>query len=85
MQVRAVVLAAMLMLAPLAVRAADLVVWWDKAPYPEEDRAVRELVAAFEQKTGKQVELTLFPSNEVRAKARAVVETGQPSVLRGDA
>jgi multiple sugar transport system substrate-binding protein len=78
MRVRAVILAAALMLVPLAAWAADLVVWWDKAPYPEEDRAVRELVAAFEHKTDKHVELTFFPSNEVRAKARAVVEAGQP-------
>ena len=35
----------------------DLVVWWEKGFYPQEDEAVREIVAAFEQKTGKQVEL----------------------------
>jgi signal transduction histidine kinase/ActR/RegA family two-component response regulator/HPt (histidine-containing phosphotransfer) domain-containing protein len=41
MRVRAVVLAAMLMLAPLAARAADLVVWWEEGWYPEEDRRSR--------------------------------------------
>jgi hypothetical protein len=30
MRVRAVLLAAALVLAPLGARAADLVVWWDK-------------------------------------------------------
>ncbi len=45
------------LLAPPAARAADLVVWWDKGFYPQEDAAVREIIAAFEQETGKQVEL----------------------------
>jgi hypothetical protein len=49
MQVRAVILAAALMLAPISAQAADLVVWWDKGYYPEEDAAVAELVTGFEQ------------------------------------
>jgi ABC-type glycerol-3-phosphate transport system substrate-binding protein len=57
MRVRAVVLAAALVLAPPGARAADLVVWWPEGFYAQEDRALKELVAAFEQKTGKQVEL----------------------------
>ena len=61
MRVRAIILAAALMLAPLGARAADLVVWWEQGFYPEEDQAVREMVAAFEQKTGKKVELVFQP------------------------
>ena len=57
MRVRAVLLAAALVLAPLGARAADLVVWWPKGFYAEEDQALRELVATFEQKSGKRVEL----------------------------
>ena len=57
MRARAVVLAVAIVLAPLGARAADLVVWWEKGFNPEEDAAVREIIAAFEQKTGKQVEL----------------------------
>ena len=44
-------------MAPLGAQAADLVVWWEKGYYAQEDEAVREIVAAFEQETGKQVEL----------------------------
>jgi multiple sugar transport system substrate-binding protein len=79
MRTRAVVLLAVaLVLAPLGARAADLVVWWEQGFNPEEDAAVREIVAAFEQKTGKQVELE-FPSiNDIEAKAKAAVEAGQP-------
>ena len=57
MRLPAIVLAAVLILAPLGARAADLVVWWEEGQAAEEDAGVRETVAAFEQKTGKQVEL----------------------------
>jgi multiple sugar transport system substrate-binding protein len=77
MRVRAVVLAAMLMLAPLAARAADLVVWWEEGWYPEEDRAVEELVAAFEAKTGKDVEL-VRQRQAAQAEVAAVLAAGRP-------
>ena len=57
MRARAVVLAVAIVLAPLGAQAADLVVWWDKGFYAQEDAAVREIIAAFEQESGKQVEL----------------------------
>src|SRR4051794_36629543 len=57
MRVRAVLLAAALALAPPGARAADLVVWWDKAYYPEENQALAELTRAFEAKTGLKIEL----------------------------
>ena len=45
MRVRAVLLAAALVLAPLGARAADLVVWWDAGVNPEEAAAIRETAA----------------------------------------
>ena len=79
MWVRAVLLAAALVvLAPLGARAADLVVWWEKGYYPQEDQAVEEVVAAFEAKTGKKVDLSFPLSEEIRTKARAAVEAKQP-------
>src|SRR5687768_10188768 len=81
MRVRAVVLAAALMLAPLAAWAADLIIWWEKGYQPEEDEAVREIVAAFEQKTGKKVELVFHPQAEsqwVQDKAEAALKAGHP-------
>jgi len=78
LRVRAVVLAAALILVPLGVRAADLVVWWEKGFNPEEDAAVREIVAAFEQHSGKQVELDLPSHDDMLAKIVAAVEAGQP-------
>jgi multiple sugar transport system substrate-binding protein len=65
-------------LAPLGARAADLVVWWDKGFYPQEEAATREIVAAFEQDTGKQVELAFYPIEELPAKADAAYQAGRP-------
>ena len=74
LRVRAVVLAAVLiLLAPLGARAADLVVWWEQGFYPQEDAAVREIIAAFEQHSGKQVELDLPSHNDMFAKVLAAV------------
>jgi len=81
LRVRAVVLAAVLILmAPLGARAADLVVWWEQGFNPEEDAAVREIIAAFEQKTGKQVELDLPALDDIEAKVLAAVSAGQPPI-----
>ena len=78
MRARAVVLAVAIVLAPLGAQAADLVVWWEKGFYPQEDAAVRETIAAFEQKTGKQVELVQSTQDELPGKVKAALEAGQP-------
>jgi multiple sugar transport system substrate-binding protein len=67
-----------LALAPLGANAADLVVWWDEGYYAEENEAVREIMAAFEHKTGKQVELTLHPDTEFAGKLVPAVEARRP-------
>ena len=74
MRVRAILLAAMLVLLPLGTRAADLVVWWEEGFNPEEDQAVKEIVAAFEQKTGKDVELVFYEEEEILDKTLVAVE-----------
>ena len=73
-----VILAAMLAMAPIGGQAADLVVWWEEGYNPEEDAAVKEIIAAFEQETGKQVELNLPSHNDMVAKILAAVEAGRP-------
>jgi multiple sugar transport system substrate-binding protein len=75
---RILVLAAALAMSPLGARAADLVVWWDEGYYAEEHEAVREIIAAFEQETGKQVELVFHPEGEHPEAIVAALETGQP-------
>src|SRR4051812_47138562 len=81
MRVRTVLLAAALVLVPLAAQAADLTVWWEKGWNPDEDQAVRETVAAFERKTGKQVELAFQTVDGLPARAVAAVEAGHPPDL----
>ena len=78
MRARAVVLAVAIVLAPLGAKAADLVVWWEKGFYPQEDEAVGEIVAAFEQETGKQVELVQPAQDEMIERAAAPFEAGAP-------
>jgi multiple sugar transport system substrate-binding protein len=78
MRVRAVILAAALVLAPLGTWAADLVVWWEAGRFPREDQAVEEIVTAFEQKTGKDVELVFYPELDLEAKTLAVLAAGRP-------
>ena len=78
MRSRAVVLAAALAMAPLGAQAADLVVWWDEGYYAEESEAVAEVIAAFEQGSGKQVELVLYPQDELPDKIEAALEAGEP-------
>ena len=85
MHSRAVVLAAALILTPLGARAADLVVWWQNGYYAQEDAAVREIIAAFEQKTGKQAELDFYSQDELPAKLEAALVAGQPPDFAFDA
>ena len=65
-----VCLAAALVMAPLGAQAADLVVWWEKGYYAQEDEAVREIIAAFEQDTGKQVELVFYAAGGAAGQDR---------------
>ncbi len=78
MRTHAVALAAMLLLTPIGARAADLVVWWDKGYYAQEDEAVAEVIAAFEHDTGTQVELVLIPQEELPGKTVAALEAARP-------
>ena len=67
-----------LVAAPLDARAADLVIWWNKGVNSEEDAAVREIIAAFEQTSGKRVALTQPAEDELPGQVAAALETGQP-------
>jgi ABC-type glycerol-3-phosphate transport system substrate-binding protein len=75
---RACLLAAALLMAPVGARSADLVVWWEQGFYPQVDEAVAEIIAAFEQGSGKEVELVQPAQNEVFDKAQAALATGKP-------
>jgi multiple sugar transport system substrate-binding protein len=65
---------ATLMMAPLGAQGADLVIWWEEGQAAEEDEAVKEIIAAFEQNAGKQVELVLGPQEGIAADIVAALE-----------
>jgi ABC-type glycerol-3-phosphate transport system substrate-binding protein len=78
MRRHAIVLVTVFTIAPLAACAAELVAWWEKGFYPQEDEAVAGIIAAFEQKTGKQVELVQPEQDEIFDKAQDAVVAGSP-------
>jgi multiple sugar transport system substrate-binding protein len=67
-----------LILVPLGAQAADLVVWWEKGYYPQEDKAVGEMIAAFEQETGKRVEVAPYSLEQLPDKIVAALEADGP-------
>jgi ABC-type glycerol-3-phosphate transport system substrate-binding protein len=71
---RFILIAAVLVLAPLGAQAADLVVWRDEPWYAEEEEALAAVVDAFEQESGKQVEVAFYPAEELPAKIMAALE-----------
>ena len=74
--------AAALILAPFSARSADLVVWWDKGLYEQEDQPIRDMVAAFERQSGESVELVLVPQGpQFTAKLEAALGAGSPPDL----
>ena len=76
---RAVVLVTLLIQpAALGAQAADLVVWWEESFTPAEDKAVHELIAAFEQDTGKQVELVRHEFDQQTAAVQVAIDAGRP-------
>jgi multiple sugar transport system substrate-binding protein len=78
MRAQTVFVALALVLAPLGARAADLVVWWEKGYYDQEGEALREIIGAFEQESGKQVELVQPTESELPDKIVAAFESGNP-------
>jgi multiple sugar transport system substrate-binding protein len=78
MRKQVIFLAAALVLAPLGARGADLVVWWGEGFYPQENEAIREIVAAFEQTSGRKVELTFYEDAELLHELATALEGGRP-------
>ena len=73
-----VLIVAAIVMAPLGGNAADLVVWWEEGFYPQADEAVVEIIAAFEQETGKEVELVQYPQDDMLNKAKSALQAGAP-------
>ena len=61
--------------------AADLRIVWEEGFYPEEDKAIGAVVAAYERETGNDVELTFYSQEEVTDKTLAALAAGDPPDL----
>jgi multiple sugar transport system substrate-binding protein len=73
-----IVACAALVIIAVNAKAADLVVWWQDDFHAQENEAVREIIAAFEQETGKQVELVQPAQGEILDKVQTALAAGQP-------
>lgn len=78
MRGRAVVLATAILMAPLGARVPTSSPGGMRAGNVEEDEAVREIIAAFEQDTGKRVELVFHAEGEHPEALGAALAHGQP-------
>ena len=72
-------------LMPAAASAQEkLVVWWTKGFYPAEDKALNDMIARFEKKSGTKVELSLYAVQDVIPKVVAALGAGSiPDVAMG--
>jgi len=61
--------------------AQDLVIWWNKSYYPEEDQKFEEIVADFEKENGVDVDLSFFANEDVPVKTLAALTAGNPPDL----
>jgi len=68
-----------------AAAQETLVVYFAKGFYPAEDKAVDELIAKFEKKTGVRVELSRYSPQEMIPKTVAALDAGSPpDMVYGD-
>src|SRR5438067_2238610 len=68
-----------------ATAQETLVVYWTKGFYPQEDKALDDMIAKFQSKTGVKVELSRYSPQESVPKAVAALDSGTPpDVAYGD-
>ncbi len=68
-----------------ALAQETLVVYWTKGFYPQEDKALDEMIDKFQKKTGVKVELSRYSPQESVPKAVAALDSGTPpDVAYGD-
>lgn len=58
-----------------------VVIWWNKGYYPEEDKALEQAVAEWEQLSGYRVDLSFYSTEDIAKKIVSAVEAGLPPDL----
>lgn len=61
---------------PAVAAGQTITVWWNQGFYPAEDQAFRDVVAAWEKKTGNKVDLTFYNGSDLPAKIISAITTG---------
>jgi multiple sugar transport system substrate-binding protein len=77
--------ALVLLSSPARSQNADLVIWWDKGFFPQEDQSLASLVAGYEQESGKDVEFVQTPISETMRMVTAALAAGQPPDIASSA
>lgn len=62
----------------LAQGTPTLTIWWNKGYYPEEDEALKRVVAEWEKESGYKVDLSFYSTEDIPKKVLSAVEAGQP-------
>lgn len=55
-----------------------LVIWWSQNYYPQEEEALNPIIEAWEDQTGKQVELVLVSQDDILRQAENALKAGNP-------
>lgn len=61
-----------------AFAAGTVVVWWNKAYYPEEEEKLYDIISAWEKLSGNKVKLNLLTTEDIPKKLVAALESKQP-------
>lgn len=66
----------------LESKTNKLSIWWEQGYNHAEDEAIRQVVGDWQNKTGNQVELSFFSTDELSAKAKRAVAAGNaPDIM----
>ena len=77
--------AALAVFATFAAAQETLVVYFSKGFYPQEDKALDDVIAKFQKKTGVKVELSRYAPQEMIPKTVAALDAGNPpDMVYGD-
>ena len=61
-----------------AYAAGNLVIWWNKAYYPEEEQRLHDVISEWEKLSGVKVELDLMTTEDIPKKLVAALDAKQP-------
>lgn len=65
--------------------ATTVIAWWQQGFYPQEDAALRQLIADWEKQSGNKLELSLLPGEALNQKVVSALTSGDvPDLMYGD-